>query len=133
MPTTVTIRDESVGARDVSQFMLQLPAEQITVEELIRSRVYQEVKDEVAKARSATTVRPLIARYRDDGELREAPDPGPMTLDWRAQFEVARDGFCQGAFLILVDDRQMEHLEQPITIEADTEIVFLRLTPLVGG
>jgi hypothetical protein len=43
MPVTLTIRDETTQDRNGHAFTLYFPAERITVRELIRSRVYQEV------------------------------------------------------------------------------------------
>jgi hypothetical protein len=34
---------------------------------------------------------------------------------------------------MLVDDRQIGDLDEPIVLTPDSEVVFLRLTPLVGG
>jgi hypothetical protein len=48
MSTTLKVRDEttfSLGGDDDRGFTLDLPEEQITVRELIRARVYQEVHD----------------------------------------------------------------------------------------
>ena len=49
MPTQLTIRDESTSGQTVYEFSLDVLTERITVRELIRSRVYQEVKDFNAK------------------------------------------------------------------------------------
>src|SRR5689334_22319102 len=46
MPTTtITVRDETITGNSVGAFPLELLTERITVRELIRSRVYQEVQD----------------------------------------------------------------------------------------
>jgi hypothetical protein len=34
---------------------------------------------------------------------------------------------------MLVDDRQVESLDEEITLQPNTRVSFLRLTPLVGG
>ena len=45
----------------------------------------------------------------------------------------ALDAFAAGAFLLLVDDRQVESAEEPVRLSDGTVVTFLRLTPLVGG
>ena len=45
MSVTVTIRDESSTGNVYNEVQLQIPNEKITVRELIRERVYQEVQD----------------------------------------------------------------------------------------
>ena len=45
MTVTLMIRDELPGGNSYSEVPLELPTERITVRELIRERVYQEVQD----------------------------------------------------------------------------------------
>jgi hypothetical protein len=45
MPATITIHDETASGRKTNTFTLDCLTEQITVRELIRSRIYQEVQD----------------------------------------------------------------------------------------
>ena len=49
MAATLTIRDEEMSGRTISEFPLDFLSEHISIRELIRSRVYQEVKDHNAK------------------------------------------------------------------------------------
>ena len=59
--------------------------------------------------------------------------PSSRQLDWREQFEAARDAFSAGRILLLVDDRQVERLDEAVTIGTSTTATFLKLVPLVGG
>ena len=45
MPATLTIRDETPGGTSFREWSLEVLTERLTVRELIRSRVYQEVQD----------------------------------------------------------------------------------------
>lgn len=45
MSATLTIRDETPGATSFHEWTLEVLTERLTVRELIRSRVYQEVQD----------------------------------------------------------------------------------------
>jgi hypothetical protein len=45
MSATLTIRDETLGGEGLSEWALDVLTERITIRELIRSRVYQEVQD----------------------------------------------------------------------------------------
>jgi hypothetical protein len=45
MPATLTIRDETTTGDTLHEWSLDFLTERITVRELIRSRVYQEVQD----------------------------------------------------------------------------------------
>jgi hypothetical protein len=117
MSTTLKIRDEttfSLGGDDDRGFTLDLPEEQITVRELIRARVYQEVHD-----------------YNlDQPEYFQGL---VQPSDAERQFELARRAFYSNGFILLVDDRQVDELEEEIEIKPDTTVTFLKLVPLVGG
>lgn len=132
MTTTLTIRDEEMTGKTVNEFSLEFPTERITVRELIRSRVFQEVKDHNAKQNQAEfqgLVQPTDTERTLNGfRLKKA-----RQIDWKQQFEKAVQAFENNQVLILVNDRQTESLEEEIEVATDTSIAFLRLTLLVGG
>ena len=132
MPTTVTIRDEKMTGETVQEFSLEFLTEHITVRELIRSRVYQEVKDYNAK-QNQLEFRGLIQPSDAEQTLNGSRLRKPRQIDWKAQFEKAVEAFEKSRILILVNDRQVETLDEEIEIAADTRVSFLRLTLLVGG
>ena len=128
MPT-VTIRDETRPGRTVSELELPDLPDRITVRELVRSRV----REEVAKANldregsHSLLVQPTGAEASLNGyRLRT-----PRLIDWEAQAEVALEAFGQNGFFVIVDGKQVESLDDELAVES--EIRFLRLTPLVGG
>ncbi|MBC7645993.1 MAG: hypothetical protein H7095_02615 [Pseudopedobacter sp.] len=47
--------------------------------------------------------------------------------------EVALQAFEDGLYFVFVDDAQIEKLEQTLELREDSQILFLRLTALVGG
>jgi hypothetical protein len=58
---------------------------------------------------------------------------GSKRVDWEAQFRKALRAFQANRFLILVDRRQLDGLDDEIELRHDTEITFLKLVPLAGG
>ena len=54
-------------------------------------------------------------------------------VDAEKQYLVALDAFQKNGFFILIDNIQSESLEQMVVINKNTNISFLKLTPLVGG
>ena len=127
----LTIRDESTDGRSLNESVVEFLTESITVEELIRSRVYQEVQD--FNLKKTEKFRGLV------DPSAERANSGRRDIDWKAQFEAACEAFRQNRVLILVDDKQLESLDQTIKLRpaiADqpaTSVSFLKLTPLVGG
>jgi hypothetical protein len=112
--------------------MLDVPAERITVRELIRARVYKEVRDYNLSQPEyfRGLVQPTDAERTLNGfKLRQG-----RRIDPEKQFEKAIESFYRNGFLILVDDRQVDELEEEIEIRPDaTTVTFLKLVPLVGG
>ncbi len=58
---------------------------------------------------------------------REAP------ADWESRFARAVEAFEHNGIILLVADRQIEDLDEPIEIAPETDVTFLKLVPLVGG
>jgi hypothetical protein len=131
MSMTLTVRDETAGGDTLREFALEVLTERITVRELIRSRVYQEVQD-YNRERTGVyhgLVQPTDAETTLNGyRLREK-----RLIDWKRQFEKAVEAFETNRVLVLIGDRQAESLEEEIVVRPDTTVSFLRLMPLVGG
>ena len=132
MATTLTIRDETTAGQATDALSLEFLTERITVRELIRSRVYQEVKDHNAKT-GQTFFKGLVQPTDAESELNGYKLHRPRQLDWKRQYEVALESFERNGFLILINDKQAEGLDQNIEIETGTTVSFLKLVPLVGG
>ena len=128
---TLVVHDETATGRPVSQISLpDLPAT-ITVRELVRLRVREEVArhNALPQAVFAGLVRPLEAEVVANGYRLKSP----RRLDWEKQADIAVDAFGRNGFFILVGDRQVEDLDETIDLAADPHVAFVRLTPLVGG
>jgi hypothetical protein len=136
MSVTLTIRDETTAGKVYSERPLEFSSERITVRELIRERVYQEVQD-FNQAEGERTFRGLVQPTDTERVLNQDRSEFKLkqrrTLDWKQQFERAVESFQRNGFFILVDDRQAESLDQEFTVTATTEISFVKLTMLVGG
>jgi hypothetical protein len=131
MSTILTVRDETTSGGTLHEFALELLTERITVRELIRSRVYQEVQDYNQRQPQVFygLVQPTDAEINLNGfTLRK-----PRTIDWKKQFDKAIEAFESNGIVILVDHKQVESLDEEIVIRPDTRVSFLRLTMLVGG
>ena len=131
MKKKVTIRDETVSGTTLREWMLDLLTERVTVRELIRSRVYQEVED---FNRSGDDVfHGLVQPSDTEAALNGYRLRRPRRIEWQPQFEKAAEAFAAGRVLVLAGDRQAESLDEEIEIGPDTVVSFLRLVPLVGG
>jgi hypothetical protein len=135
----ITIRDETASGKLTNELSLNVLDETITVRELIRSRVYQEVDDHNRRVREANArsvpfnglVTPTAAE--ENLNVPRVGRPAAREIDWKKQFETACDAFGRNGFFILVNDRQVEELDETITLGATSTVSFVKLTPLVGG
>lgn len=128
------VRDETAVGSITNELTLDVLSESITVRELIRSRVYQEVQDYNLRQRQGdATYRGLITPSDAERALNGVRLRKPREIDWKAQFDKACDAFTRNGFFILIDDRQAESLDETITLRHDTKVSFVKLVPLVGG
>ena len=136
MSVTLTIRDETAAGNVYHERPLEFPSERITVRELIRERVYQEVQDFNRKQDEMvfkglvqpTDAERVLNGQRTDYRLRKRRE-----IDWKKQFEKATDAFERNGFFVLIDDKQAESLDQEFVIGHGMQVSFVKLTPLVGG
>jgi len=131
VPATLTIRDQSTGGGTLHEFALDVLTERITVRELIRSRVYQEVQD--YNRRQPPVFQGLVQPTDAERALNGFKLKKPRQIDWKQQYEKAIEAFETNQILILVDEKQAESLEEEIVVQPGTRVSFLRLMPLVGG
>jgi hypothetical protein len=131
MSVTVKVVDELANGTPTGELTLEFLTERITVRELIRSRVYQEVQEYNAKQSGLyrSLVQPTDAEQILNGfRLR----PG-RKVSWEQQFEKVIRAFQGNGVIVIVDDRQLEELDEMIELRPETKVSFLRLVPLVGG
>jgi hypothetical protein len=131
MATLITVADETATGTTLNEFSLEFLNERVTVRELIRARVYQEVSE--YNARQSEHFRGLVqpedsVRTASGFRLRKQ-----RKIDWEEQYKRALTGFRANGFLILVDDHQLDDLDEEIELRYDAKVSFLRLVPLVGG
>jgi hypothetical protein len=133
MAITLTLRDATSSGQILNELSLDFLTERVTVRELIRSRVYQEVKDFNVNRSQDRRFRGLVQPTDVERELNDTQHKTPRDIDWNKQFEVAIDAFRRNGFLILVDDHQATDLNEEIVLTPNTRVSFLKLVPLVGG
>ncbi len=124
-----------------------LASNTISVRSLIEKTVVQQIQvmlsadaGETELLRDALNAQYLtndeIQRQAPSGQVRLKPAPSPVSpqsIDPEKEIATAIRGFQQKAFKVVVDGEVMESLDDSLVVGETTKIVFLRLTPLVGG
>jgi hypothetical protein len=130
---SVRIRDEvRPGRVTVEALVLPDMPERLSVRELIRTRVREEVaraNADRSEARRLLLVAPVEAEETLNGDRVREGRP----IDWERQADVAVEAFERQAFFVFVDGEQANVLDDEVALGVDTEVRFLRLTPLAGG
>jgi hypothetical protein len=131
MTNQLQITDASILGGASPVFVLDFLTDRITVRELIRRRVYQEVKD--YNTQQPEYFRGLVQPTEAEQTLNGYRLKRRRQIDWEQQFEQALQAFAGNGFVLLVDDRQMDDLEAEIVVSPETMVTFLKLVALVGG
>lgn len=128
---TVTFRDETAAGRPVTEWQVAGLPERMTVRELIRLRV----REEVARHNAHPTDRfnGLVRPDDAETELNGYRLCEPRRIDWERQAEIAEHAFLSNGFFVLADDRQVESLDETVDLTADPGLVFVKLVALAGG
>lgn len=129
--TILKIRDENSRGEIYHELELRFDKVNVTVEDIITERVYQEVEKYNKKADGYE-----FALVRPKGEeklLNGIKNKVKRRVNPEKQIDVALKAFSGNGFFILIDEMQAEELGQWVNIKPDTIISFVKLTPLVGG
>lgn len=134
MPTTLTILDRSTAnlhGKPEQTFTLVCPEHSLTVRELIRLRVWQEV--EAYNQKQGETFHGLVQPTDTERSLNGYKMRRPRRINAQAQYDLAQQAFEQNGFIVLVGERQADTLDDTFDVAQTGEVTFLKLVPLVGG
>ena len=136
MSIRLEVVDETMSGDVLRTMALVLPTGTVTARTVIEQRVYEDVEaynrdldhppallDRVALAPAEVALNG--PRQRPQRQRRRA----------KAATEVARalEAFERNGFVMLVGDRQVESLDEPLPAAETLRVSFIRLVPLVGG
>lgn len=133
MMATLTIRDETAfgaGNFDAS-FTLGFPTQFVTARELITKRVQVEVDN--YNQMQPELFQGLMQPADAERELNGFRMMKRKWIDAETQIERALEAFARNGFVLLVNDKQVEDLDEMIAVAPETTVTFLKLVPLVGG
>ncbi|MFE7167411.1 hypothetical protein [Streptomyces sp. NPDC057616] len=130
MAIVMFVDETTAGERGAGR-ELEIAEERLTVGELIRRRVFQEVAE--YNARTPQVFQGLVQPQDTERVLNGYALRTPRRIDPEAQTELALKAFAGNGFLLLVGDRQVTGLDEQVELPPGTEVTFLKLVPLVGG
>ncbi len=111
----MTITDATPTGEKLRSFTLDSFTERMTVREIIRARIWQEVRDYNAKCGEIFhgLVQPTdaVPSRSGGGTLNGYRVKERRAIDWEQQFARACEAFERNGFFLLVADRQAESLD----------------------
>ncbi len=129
---TILIQDQTIDGRNSATKTLTVLSEEITVREIIRSRVYQEVQDYNIKCNGI--FQGLVQPTESELALNGFKVSTGKKLDWNEQYSRALKAFEDNRIILIAGDRQAESLDEVVHLRSQQDpVVFLKLVPLVGG
>jgi hypothetical protein len=128
---TLTIEDRTATGTPVGHIDLPDVPDRITLQDLIRLRV----REEVARynLQPVEEFRGLVQPEGSDPVGRAFRLRKPRRLDWETQAGIACESFLRNGFFVLVNGKQVTELDDTIELAGSVDIGFIKLTPLVGG
>ncbi len=128
---SLTYRDETAAGRELDRNTLPDLPEQITVREIVRLRV----REEVARHNAAPDrhFRGLVQPADAEATLNGYRLSRPRKLNWETQADVAERAFYRNGFFVLVNDHQVQELDEVVDLTGEVDVAFVKLVPLVGG
>ena len=128
---TLIVRDETAGSQVSKTQSLSFATLKVTVRDIIAERVRAEVEafNNNASDYFVGLVQPTDAEQTLNGFKMQRS----RLIDPEKQIATALEAFTRNGFFILVDDVQAERLEQVIELDRTSEVIFVKLTQLVGG
>ncbi|UOP05602.1 hypothetical protein [Conchiformibius kuhniae] len=131
--TTLTVQDHTLGGQILHELFLKFQSQRISVAELIEQRVRAEVAEYNQRADAFLLRRNLVVPG-DTEQLLNAKSPkAKRQINADKQVAAALQAFKQNGFFVLLDNRQLENLDDIITLNDGMIVSFIKLTPLVGG
>ncbi len=139
MASTLTISGKVLGKNQnlFTTWQMDLPVQSLTLEELLTEIVTTEVSAFQARQadRRLTKVLGLVDIETGVavGKVSSGGSELDQVVDVDAAIETALQAFKDGFYLVFIDDEQQEDLKATVALTSSSELLFLRLTPLVGG
>ncbi len=127
----VQLFDQTLTGAQSAVWELTWNDSSISARDLIASRVEEEVARH--NARLSDTFFGLVQPDESERLLNGFRLKTPRRIDPKVQIERALKAFESNGFFLLVNDRQIESLDELISIELETRVAFVKLVALQGG
>lgn len=126
----IEITDTTVAGVVLNKVSFDLINESPTLENIIRQRVVSEVMayNKTLGEIFYGLVQPINSVNLSNGyKMNEAKN-----INAKKQVFMAVEGFKNNNYIVLINDKQMVDLNEEVSVNSETKIQFIKLTPLYG-
>ena len=131
MALTLLVNDETVRGERTHTARVKLEAAQCSVRQLLEQRIRQEAKrfNLERPVVFRALVRPADADETAQGfRMRRHRD-----VDADAQIRAALEACASGSLTVHIDGKAVLDIDAPVALNAESQVTFISLMPVVGG
>lgn len=132
MQVNLKVVDETTSGEIYNETVLRLASSRASVRDIIEQRVRQEVRN-FNDVRQNEFFSGLVQPRTAEKHLNGYRIKKEKIIDADQQVDIALSAFSENKYLLLVDDRQLDSLDDEFGVTDATKISFLKLIPMVGG
>ena len=141
MTAVLKVVEKAIGQTEQRTSELRLVSQRLTARDLIAQHVANEVALGNARREQARREHRRVASFLvgiEEHPIERELNPrkrnvSPRLLDPEPETKAALAAFEGRQVVMLFDDRQIDDLSTELTVTDESQVVFLRLVPLVGG
>ena len=145
MSITLTVEGKVVGQKRpiFTDWHIELPpvdennGDRLKLRDLITSIVVKEVDAFITRQEERKLARVMSREEIKQGVERGKVDAGERDLGQKVNtataIAIALQAFEDGLYFVFIDEVQQTNLDSEVFLKANSNVVFLRLTALVGG
>ncbi len=137
--STITVSAHQSGSKKAILTDLHVdipPAATLTLRGVLTSVVQEQVRAYQDRQAANMLLRILSPEEINQGRAMgkvEMGDHAAQPVDPQQAIDTALLGFTDGLYFVFIDDRQIEQLDQAVTLNPDSRLKFIRLVALAGG
>ncbi|MEL6867158.1 MAG: hypothetical protein AAFP19_22225 [Bacteroidota bacterium] len=133
----IKVKDETFAGKVLHELELEMASCEVRVMDIITKRVEQEVaryNQSVGQHfNGLVNIKEKEILLHPNKSIQFRPGKESDKIDPEKQVYTALNAFLENEYFVLVDDQQVDHLQQVIHLQPNTQISFIKLTQLVGG
>ena len=127
----IVVADTTASGGETARLLLDGVSSPVRLRELIRHRVREEVARYNARPVRwfGGLVQPASSELAQNGYVL----PRPRALACACQSSAAVAAFERNGFFVFAGDRQVDDLDEELTLDETDVVSFVKLVPLAGG